>query len=408
MRSLPTATLLFLSASLVAQSGWTTPVLETVLNSTASDSGPHLSIDGTTLHFASFSSGNWEIWSATRPGPGAPWSAPVAEPLLGDLTATDDQPFLAADLLEIYFASTRAGGAGSFDILRSTRTGIGQPWSTPTFVTEINSASADSAPSLTADGLEIYFLTTGWGSPSGNNNQIFRATRPNTASPFGTPTLVTELSNANTHRDCEIAADGLSITYTEFTNSRLEVLFARRTSRSAAFDPPVILSEFSGVGTLSGVFSFTRSLDGHEAILAAGFAVAAGSQELMSTTFEGLTQTGGAGIGQTMSLLYRDSANPGKFYVYGAALGTTGFPIGARTIPLDPDWLLSGTLGQSIPPFTTGWVGTLDAGGNAAGSLSNVLPFLTGFRFHVGALTFDPAAPFGVATISNTIAVEFQ
>ena len=392
---------------LTAQSGWSPPVLEPTLNSTAADSGPQLSIDGLTLYFSSFRPGNWEIFSATRAAPGLPWSAPVQEVALGD-PSTDDQPFLAATGLEIYLSSLRTGGAGGFDIMRATRATAASPWNTPTFVTELNGSGSESSPSLTADGLELYMLTTGWGAPFAPNNAIFRATRPSASSPFGTPTVVSELLTPNTHRDVEISADGLGIVYTEFVSPRTRVFHAERTSRSLPFGPPAVFTEFDTTGTSIGVFSFTRSQLGDEAILAAGFAAAAGGQELMTTRFDGLAHSGLAATASTMNLFYRDSANPGKTYVFGAALGNTGFALGTRTVPLDPDFLLQATLGQNVPGFTTGWVGVLDGNGQGGGTLTNALPGLAGFTFHVGAFTFDPAAPFGVATIANEFAVMLQ
>lgn len=289
---------LLLTLAVAAQSNWSAPVFETALNSTAADAGPHLSFDGSTLHFASFRSSNWEIYASTRSFPGGSWSAPALIAELGG-TATDDQPFLAAGNLEIFFASNRAGGVGGFDIMRSTRASTALPWDPPTFVTELNSSGSDSAFSVTGDGLEAYFLTTGWGAPSASNNAIFRATRTSTALPFGTPTLVAELANANTHRDCEIAFDGLSIVYTEFVSPRLKVFYTSRPDRSSPFSVPVVWTEFDNVGTATGVFGFTRSTFGDEAFLAAGYAVAAGGQEIMSTRRSLLY---GAGCGAPLPL----------------------------------------------------------------------------------------------------------
>ena len=266
----------------LAQSSWSAPVFETALNSTAADSGPHLSFDALTVHFSSFRSGDWEIYTATRPYPGGPWSAPVQVPELGGV-GTDDQPFLAIGDLEIYFASTRAGGFGGFDILHSSRLAPSLPWDPPTFVTELNSSGSESSFSMTADGLEAYMLTTGWGAPAAPNNAVFRAMRTSTALPWGTPTVVAELANANTHRDCEISPDGLSIVYTEFISPRLKVLYAERPDRSSPFSAPVVWTEFDTVGTSQGVFGFSRSANGDEAVLAAGFTAAAGGQELMNT-----------------------------------------------------------------------------------------------------------------------------
>ena len=51
-------------------------------------------------------------------------------------TATDDtMPNLRKDGLEVVFASTRAGGAGSFDIWTSSRSSVFDAWSAPVNVT---------------------------------------------------------------------------------------------------------------------------------------------------------------------------------------------------------------------------------------------------------------------------------
>ena len=395
-----------LCSTLAAQTGWSAPTLETALNSTASDTGPHLSTDGLTLHFASFRAGNWEIFSATRAAIGAAWSTPIQETALGLPTSVDDQPFVADDGQTIWFSSNRAGSVGGFDLMAATHNGTG--WNTPTFVTELNSTGSESSPTITGDGLEIYFLTTGWGAPSAPNNAIFRATRTSTALPFGTPTLVTELSNANTHRDVEISADGLTLTYTEFQSPRLQVLMAERTARNLPFQPPVTLTEFSTVGTLQGVFGFTRSRIGNDAILAAGFSTTAGSQELMNTRFTGLTHFGIASGNTVMGLQWRDPSAPGLVYALGAAFGNTGFPIDTRTVPLDPDFLLQATLAQNHAPFSIGWIGVLDAGGEGGGALGNPIPALAGLQIWIGGFTFDATAPSGVRTIGNSFAVQLH
>lgn len=395
------------SVSLSAQAGWQPPALETSVNSTAADSGPHLAFDGLRLHLSSFRSGNWEIYTCTRAGIGLPWSTPTLVSELSD-PSTDDQPFLTLAGDELWFSSLRAGGQGGFDILRSTWSATTQSWSPPAHVTELNGTGSESAVSLTADGLEAFFLSTSFGNPGGNNNSIFRATRTSTSAPFGVPTLVSELFNGNTHRDCEIAWDGLSITYTEFTGGRLQVFQADRPVRGAAFLPPRILTEFSTVGTVSGVFSFTRAHQGNEAFLAAGFASASGSQEILRTTFRGLSQFGAAGPSATMSLYLRDPQLAGSWYSIGAALGNTGFPLGANVVPLDPDWLLFATLGVNVAGYTMGWGGQLDANGEAVASLTSAAPWLLGFSFHVGALVWSNQSPFGVGLIANSIPVAFQ
>lgn len=394
-------------APAVAQSGWSTPALEAPLNSSSADTSPHLSSHGLVAHLASFRTGNWEIFSAARATRSSPWGAPSLEGALAHPSATDSDPFLTADGLSIYFASTRAGGQGSFDLLRSTRHSPTQPWAPPTFVTEVSSSSLEGAPSLTGDDLELYFLTNGLGATT---TVIARAVRASTASPFGAPALVPELLSTNTHRDVHIALDGLTIHYTmqDPSSQRLVVMTARRTSTAAAFGTPVLVSELAGVGTTSGVFSFAVSAEGNEALLAAGFAVSAGAQEIMTTRFDGLTSSGIAATGSAMALHYRDGANASQVYALALALGGTGFPLGARWVPLDPDALFLTTFGTSIPTLSTGFFGVLDAGGEAVGSLQNPLAALAGATIWVGGFTLTPTAPFNVATISNSFPVELH
>ncbi len=397
-----------LSLPALAQT-WSVPGFATALNSTAADTGCHLSLDGLTAHFNSFRSGNWEIYSATRASRTAPFGAPALEANVSDPAAVDNDPFLSADGLTLWLSSSRAGTAGSFDLMRATRPSLVSPWGAPTFVTEVNSTAADASPSLTADGLELYFLTTGWGAPFAPNNAIFVAKRANAASPFGMPTLVAELSNANTHRDVDISTDGLRILYTEFdATRRVRVYQAKRTNRTATFDPPVVLTEFDTVGTTLGVYSVSVTEDGHDMLLAANFAAAAGSQELLTSSFDGLSSVGVPSTTSAVLFPYRDAARPFASYALALAAGNTGFPLGARTVPIDADAIFVASFGTGIPPITTGFFGSLDASGNATGSLTNPLAALIGIRLYAAGFTLDRAAPFGVATISNAVAVELQ
>lgn len=398
-----------------AQSGWSAPVLEPTLNSSFADTGPHLSLDGLTLHFGANVTGgaSYEIYVTTRATPSSPWAAPLLVSV-SDSTVVDDQPFLSPNGLELYFGSTnRPGGTPpspnpNIDIWKATRSNTSAPWSVPVNVTELNGTGNESSFSMTADGLECYFLSSSWNNPASTSLNIVRATRLATVLPWSTPTVVTELLSTLSHRDCEISVDGLSIAYTEpvGTPSRLEVLIAERTSRSLPFGTPVVQTGFAGVGT--GIFSFTRAVTGGEAYLAASFPAASGSQELMSTKFEGLCHSGIAGTAGAMTLSYRDTPSSGLLYVIGAALGNTGFMLGTRHVPLDADFLLVGTLGVSVPPWTSGWSGLLNGSGQGNGFVGNPGGLLTGFQVYVGAFTFDATAPQGVRTISNSFPVLLQ
>lgn len=77
--------------------------------------------DDLTMIFTTDRSGDTGLYMTTRTAIGAPWSSPtpIAELNLPGSEETD--PDFSADMLEVIFASDRAGGIGSFDLYSSTR-----------------------------------------------------------------------------------------------------------------------------------------------------------------------------------------------------------------------------------------------------------------------------------------------
>jgi hypothetical protein len=77
-------------------------------------------------------------------------------------TAADDaQPNVRRDGLEIVFYSTRTGTPGGPDIYAATRTRNSSVWNAPVNLgSAVNSMAGESRPSLTWDGLTLYFGST--------------------------------------------------------------------------------------------------------------------------------------------------------------------------------------------------------------------------------------------------------
>ncbi|MDP4200283.1 MAG: OmpA family protein [Bacteroidota bacterium] len=73
----------------------------------------------------------------------------------------DFSPTLTADGLTMFYVSDRSGGVGKEDFWMTTRADASNDssWSAPSDVTEINSSEADGAASIAADGQTIYFAT---------------------------------------------------------------------------------------------------------------------------------------------------------------------------------------------------------------------------------------------------------
>ena len=76
---------------------------------------------------------------------------------------------LSADGLEMYLCSNRSGGHGAWDIWMATRETINDDWGTPVNLGAfVNTGEHDFCPYISADGLELYFVSNnrpgGYGS----------------------------------------------------------------------------------------------------------------------------------------------------------------------------------------------------------------------------------------------------
>ncbi|HUF27838.1 MAG TPA: hypothetical protein VMM18_12760 [Gemmatimonadaceae bacterium] len=70
----------------------------------------------------------------------------------------DAEPNVRSDGLEIFFFSTRPGTLGGVDIYSSSRARTSHTWSAPVNLgPNVNSASPDTRPSISWDGLTLHF-----------------------------------------------------------------------------------------------------------------------------------------------------------------------------------------------------------------------------------------------------------
>ena len=77
---------------------------------------------------------------------------------MNDATANDIQPNVRADGLEVVFSSNRAGTIGAQDVWVATRGSLGDRWSAPANLgSVVNTAAAESRPSLSRDGNQLLF-----------------------------------------------------------------------------------------------------------------------------------------------------------------------------------------------------------------------------------------------------------
>lgn len=179
------------------------------------------------------------------------WGTPV---MIAELDAGDaDNPTLTADMLEIFFDSSRTGGAGVADIWTSTRASVTASWSAPVNVAALNTGSVDEFPEISPDGLTLFFSST---RPTGNLGQtdIFVTTRPTRASAWSAPTRVVELSSMGFDNSATASADLLSIYLSSDRVADREIYVASRASTGATWSTPTSITELSDPGDDGGAF----------------------------------------------------------------------------------------------------------------------------------------------------------
>ena len=159
------------------------------VNSEYADWLPCISADGLELYFDSMRPGGYggeDLWVATRDTTDSDWNTPVNLGAIINCFTSDATPRLSADGLELYFESNRSGGSGRWDIWVTRRTTRDADWSIPVNLGPIvNSPSIDTAPSISSDGLELYFASNRSGGYGAGD--LYVSTRATTDSDWGTP-----------------------------------------------------------------------------------------------------------------------------------------------------------------------------------------------------------------------------
>jgi len=89
-------------------------------------------------------------------------------------SASDNRPSVTRDGLTIFFDSTRTGGLGANDIYYSTRSNTSEPFGSAIHLPELSSVSTDSRPVISKDGS---FMILSSGRPGGEGPDIWYAAR---------------------------------------------------------------------------------------------------------------------------------------------------------------------------------------------------------------------------------------
>ncbi|MHC4072140.1 MAG: M56 family metallopeptidase [Planctomycetota bacterium] len=187
-----------------------------IVNSSAGDASPSISADGLELYFSSNrsgGSGDYDLWVTTRDTKDDEWDPPMN---LGPTVNTSDVdrcPSISADGLSLFFGSrNRAGGAGHDDVWVTTRDTKDDPWGAPVNLgPTVNGPSAECDPSISSDGLSLFFRVVG--GPGGFGRQDLRVTTRATSDDDWGPAvnLGPAVNSASSEFGPSISADDLTL-----------------------------------------------------------------------------------------------------------------------------------------------------------------------------------------------------
>ncbi len=200
--------------------GWGAPMaLGAAINTTTAEASPALSGDGHWLFFSALSrpggSGLADLWASYRPHthedfgdfgwqPAVPLSS-VNTTTFNELAPSyfqDDETGAAV----LFFQSNRTGGLGAADIWMATQQPDGS-FGAVTNVTALNTSLGEQRPTISRDGLEIFFMS----NRAGGLSHIWTATRESTTSAWSTPTEVTSLKSAGSDQYPYLSSDGQTL-----------------------------------------------------------------------------------------------------------------------------------------------------------------------------------------------------
>jgi len=206
---------IWVSTRETVQDPWGEPVnLGPTVNKSDWDTTPSISANGLELYFGSRrpgGSGGVDLWMTTRVSVSEPWGEPVNLGSTINSPAFEVKMNISTDGLSIVFDSDRSGGYGGQDLWVSKRPTLSDPWGAPENLgPTVNSSVWDYAPSLSADGLSLFFASARSGGSGGDD--IWVATRETTDDPWGEPVNLGPAVNSSSHENCpNVSADGSTL-----------------------------------------------------------------------------------------------------------------------------------------------------------------------------------------------------
>lgn len=207
------------------------------------------------LGACSFQHGTVPDDAGPLPGDASPADAPPDAPLgpwgqpsviaLAPPTSSDDDPSPTDDRLELYINSSREGNV---DVYVATRASTSAAWSVPAVVPVISSSANETTPEVSYDGLTMIVASDRAGTTGGND--LWQSTRTSRAAAWDTPVRISELSSTGSEAAGNMTPDGLAVVFssTRAGNGSPDLFYAERDSPTAAWREPIELAAINTNG----------------------------------------------------------------------------------------------------------------------------------------------------------------
>jgi len=187
-----------------------------MVNSEQEDYTHCVSADGLELYYMyggvwDPNAAGWDLSVSIRPTVEDDWGPPTNLGTVVNSSNDDMAPSISSDGLELYFQSNRPGGAGLDDIWVSRRATRDDPWGEPENIgPPVNTETWDYNPRISPDGLELYFAY-------GLDPQLAVTRRDTKDSPWGEPVNLGPVVNSWSCQDgLWLSSDGLVLIFSDF------------------------------------------------------------------------------------------------------------------------------------------------------------------------------------------------
>ena len=209
---------MYITTRATVQDEWGPPVnLGPTINSSSDDFSEDISADGLELYFGSNRPGssNYDIWVAKRATTQDDWTTPINLGSNINSSSWEGCPSISDDGLELYFWSDRTDGVGGYDIWVSRRDTIQDEWGPAMNVSSpINSSSTELCMDVTSDGLMLIFVSARQGSYGGDIGDLWMSRRSAIGENWGTPiNLGPEVNTSGDENGPCISSDGSMLYY---------------------------------------------------------------------------------------------------------------------------------------------------------------------------------------------------